>query len=174
MKKLYLLRHAKSDWNDFTLDDHDRPLNERGKRDAAQIGQYIEKKNLRFDIIYCSTAVRTRETLSRLLNETDIDCPIEYLPDIYDANSSTLLSIIQNCPDKYNELMIVGHNPGMHILGLALSTEEKTPQRQQLEKHLPTGTLQDLKLNIDRFADISFDCGSLENLVRPKTLSSNE
>ncbi|UTW55293.1 histidine phosphatase family protein [Kordiimonas sp. SCSIO 12610] len=170
MKKLYLMRHAKSDWDDFTLDDHDRPLNERGRNNATQMGQYIAKNDIQIDLIYCSTAVRTRETLKLLVQQTDLKCPKEFRADIYEASSTTLMSIIQNCPEKYKNIMLVGHNPGMHILGLTLTAAQKSLHRQQLERHLPTGTLQDITLNVDTFNEAVEDCGVLNNLVRPKTL----
>jgi phosphohistidine phosphatase len=170
MKTLYLLRHAKSDWNDYSVDDHDRILNSRGQQNAAQMGRYLTDQNIQPDIIYCSTAKRTRETLSLVLSENTFTCPIEYIPDIYEANTSTLLSIIRNSPDKYSNIMMVGHNPGMQFLGLTLTENNPSICRQQLEKHLPTGTLQTIELNIECFSDARSGSGTLTGFTRPKIL----
>lgn len=170
MKKLLLLRHAKSDWNDFTLEDHERPLNERGKRNASQIGRYMADHNLTPDMIFCSTAIRTRETLGLILEETPLTCPIEFRPDIYEATSRALMDIIKSCPDKYHHIMLVGHNPAMQYLGLELSNNLDGKHRQQLEKHLPTGTLQCHTLNLDSFESVSENSSILDRLIRPKTL----
>ncbi len=171
MKKLLLLRHAKSDWDDFTLEDHERPLNERGQHNAQQMGAYMADNTIHPDIIYCSTAQRTRQTLSLLLAQGGLSCPVDYVPDIYEATASTLISIVTNCPDKYDTLLIVGHNPGIQMLGLTLTEGQNAPLRRKLEYRLPTGTLQNITLNINSYTEITQGCGTLESFTKPKSLS---
>ena len=171
MKKLLLLRHAKSDWNDFTLEDHERPLNDRGQLNAQQIGKYMINHNLTPDMIFCSTATRTRETLALIIEEMSLMCPIEYRPDIYEATSTILMNIIQNCPNKYGHIMLVGHNPAIQFLGLELSNNINSKHRQQLEKHVPTGTLQCHTLKVETFEETTRNSSVLNNFIRPKTLA---
>lgn len=173
MKKLLLLRHAKSDWDDFTLEDHERPLNKRGEHNAQQMGAYMANNSIQPDMIYCSTAQRTRQTLSLLLAQSGLSCPVDYVPGIYEATASTLMNIVTNCPDKYDTLLIVGHNPGMQILGLTLTEGQNIPLRRKLEYRLPTGTLQTITLNITSYTETKQGCGTLESFTKPKSLSTD-
>ena len=117
MKTLYLARHAKSSWKHPELSDIERPLNKRGKRDAPIIGNLLKEKGVNPDILISSPAVRARKTAATIAGI--IDYPkSEILIDenIYESSSSELINVIQGFDDKYNSIMMFGHNPGFTML----------------------------------------------------------
>ena len=117
MKTLYLARHAKSSWKHQELSDIERPLNKRGKRDAPIIGNLLKEKSVNPDLIISSTAVRARETALTIAEI--IDYPKSKIlidVNIYESSSSGLINIIQGFDDKYNSIMMFGHNPGFTML----------------------------------------------------------
>lgn len=111
MKRLYLIRHAKSSWNNPGLDDIDRPLNKRGKRDAPFMGARLKEHGVQPDLIYTSPAKRARKTAKSIA-----DCvgyPLERIeshPGIYSSELKRLLVLVQGTQDPVNELFLVGHN----------------------------------------------------------------
>lgn len=112
MKTLYLVRHAKSSWKDLKLDDFERPLNKRGKRDAPFMGQVLKEKGIQPDLIAASSAKRTRKT-ARIIAE-QMGYPeknIVLKKQLYEATENALLKFIQQTDDSVNTLMLVGHNP---------------------------------------------------------------
>ncbi|WP_119727903.1 SixA phosphatase family protein [Thermomonospora amylolytica] len=111
MPTLIVLRHAKA-VEGIGLADIDRPLAGRGRRDAAATGAWLRENDLVPDLVLCSTAVRTRETLEGLA----LDSPVEFEPGIYDNHVDNLLSLIQVVDDDVERLLLVGHNPSMHEL----------------------------------------------------------
>ena len=111
MKRLVLIRHAKSSWANPDLTDFDRPLNKRGKRDAPFMADRLRQRGIKPDLIYSSTAKRARKTAKKIARgvgyETDA---IVKMGEIYAASVSTLLAVIQNCPQQVDTLFLVGHN----------------------------------------------------------------
>lgn len=114
MKKLYLLRHAKSSWSNPALMDYDRPLNSRGIRQAKAMGKFFQENAFAIDAIFCSGAQRTRETLDLLLESYDYRGKIEYMDEIYAASVSTLKDLILQV--DLNSLLLIGHNPEIEAL----------------------------------------------------------
>jgi len=117
MKILYLVRHAKSSWKHPELSDIERPLNKRGKRDAPFIGNQLKEKGVKPDILISSSAVRARKTAEVIAKI--IDYPKSKIlidKNIYEASSSELVSIIQGFDDKYDSVMMFGHNPGLTMV----------------------------------------------------------
>lgn len=117
MKTLYLVRHAKSSWKQPELDDFDRPLNKRGKRDAPQIAKRLAKLKIFPEIIISSPAQRAAET-ARIITEK-IGFPekkIQWDPSVYEAGVEALLDVIHRIPESANAAMMFGHNPGITIL----------------------------------------------------------
>ena len=112
-RRLTIVRHAKSDWGDFAVADHDRPLNERGLRDAPAMGLKMRERGDSPDLIVCSSALRAHTTASLLANALDYpeeDLVIE--PSIYEAPTSALLEVVRQASEEVKHLMMVGHNPG--------------------------------------------------------------
>ena len=116
-RTLILLRHAKSDWGNPALDDHDRPLNARGQRDAPRIGRWLAENDLVPDLAYCSSATRAQQTLEGLGQKI----PTMTISDLYMASPKTLLMTIRGANDP--TILIVAHNPGIGALAHQIVTE---------------------------------------------------
>lgn len=113
MKTLYLVRHAKSSWDYPELSDYERPLNKRGKRDAPEMGQRLASKGITPDLMLSSPANRALTTCETIAQE--IDYPKNKIitnEDIYHASKESLLEILKDVDDKYDSIMMFGHNPG--------------------------------------------------------------
>tara|TARA_A200000113_G_scaffold199103_1_gene191577 strand:- start:2535 stop:3017 length:483 start_codon:yes stop_codon:yes gene_type:complete len=112
MKNLFLLRHAKSSWDDFTLKDFNRPLSTRGIQDAELMGNYFKSKRMGLDLILSSPSKRTKETLEHFFNKTSQN--IIFNETIYHSSEQNIYSVIKDVEKNISSLMIVGHNPSMH------------------------------------------------------------
>ncbi len=122
MKRLYLIRHAKSSWKHQDLDDFDRPLNNRGKRDAPNMGKRLKEQNAAPDLLLSSPANRALTTAETIAGE--IGYPIENIEadeDIYLAGVTTLLTVIKNITNDHHTVFLFGHNPGFTELANALA-----------------------------------------------------
>src|SRR5262245_65743547 len=135
MRALYLLRHAKSSWDDPTLPDHERPLAPRGRRDAKRIARHLRTLGLKPELILCSPAVRTRETLE-LLQPAVGDATVTFDDALYGASSDRLLARLRSVPDEVESVMLIGHNPGLEQLALELASTGDELER--LETKFPT------------------------------------
>jgi len=171
--RLLLLRHAKSDWTGSTkLDDHERPLNGRGRKAAPKIGEYLRAKNYVPALALCSTATRTRETLALILPALKPTPKVQYDRKLYLADWPQLLAVIQNCPSRASPLLLVGHNPGMEQLALALvlkphSVAERG-RAQKMAQKFPTGALAVFGFDIKTWKEVKPGSGRLTDFVRPK------
>jgi len=117
MKTLYLARHAKSSWKNPELSDIERPLNKRGKKDAPYIGNILKEKGVKPDIIISSPAVRARKTAVAIAENIEYPKNKILIDDkIYESSSSGLLNIIKSFNDKYDSVMMFGHNPAFTML----------------------------------------------------------
>ena len=112
MKNLYILRHAKSSWDDFTLKDFDRPLSTRGIQDAELMGNFFKSKRKVLDLVLSSPSKRTEETLEHFFIKTSQN--IIFNESIYHSSEQNIYSVIKDVEKNINSLMIVGHNPSMH------------------------------------------------------------
>lgn len=171
MKKLTLLRHAKSGWTNRGERDFDRPINERGIRGAQLIGTYLKRENVAFDHVVASPALRVIETIDQL--EIGYHKPLN--PDwdrrIYLASSVTLIDVLHNIPDAANHALMVGHNPGLEDLVFDLVADDGTsPLRDEIEEKFPTAAIVVIELDIDKWADVANKCGRMTHLMRPRDL----
>lgn len=124
MKKLYLIRHAKSSWKDAALEDFDRPLSIRGKKAAPMIGQKLKARNARPEIVFASPAKRTAKTARILIEKLGLSTEILRLDEeLYLASPKKILRFIQDLDNKHKEVMIVGHNPEITMTVNFLSGE---------------------------------------------------
>jgi len=110
LRRIFLLRHAKSDWNDPGVVDHERPLNKRGKRSAGELPATLQREQLQPGLVLVSTARRAKETAEHL----GLDLAAE--PKLYNASANDLLARLRTLPDSVQSVMLVGHNPGMEDL----------------------------------------------------------
>ena len=114
MKTLYIVRHAKSSWDDPSLADFDRPLNSRGRRDAPRMGKRLKEQNILPDLIFSSPAKRALSTAKRIAEELGYSKhAIETNEDLYHASEEEILSVLQGFSDKHSAVLMVGHNPGL-------------------------------------------------------------
>ena len=142
MRQLLLLRHAKSTWDDPRLSDHARPLNARGRRAAADMAQAMRELRLSPDIVLVSSARRTLQTLEALTPFEDGSL-VEPMDDLYLAPYPKLLEMLRGVPQTARSVLLIGHNPGLHELGLALLGPEPvlTPSARRLTEAYPTAAL---------------------------------
>ncbi|MFE9630126.1 SixA phosphatase family protein [Streptomyces sp. NPDC006463] len=118
-RRIALLRHAKADWPEVS--DHDRPLAERGRKDAPAVGLKLAETGIAFDLALCSTAARTRETWKLAVQEMPHRPKTSYEERLYDASLGELIALLNETSDEVTDLLVIGHNPGMHALADALS-----------------------------------------------------
>ena len=168
MKTLFVLRHAKSDWGDESLPDFDRPLNHRGNKAAKAVGHEMATRGIRPDLVISSPAVRAKETVERMLHGYGEDIPVNEDRRIYEAGTGTLVEIVRTAPDDADRLMIVGHNPGLQELVVALS--EPSALREEADEKFPTGALAEIRFSIDRWSELALGTGQLEDLIKPRDL----
>lgn len=116
MKKILIMRHAKSSWKDSSVNDHERPLKKRGLKDAAEIGKLLKRKELVPDKILSSDAVRAADTATVVAEKCGYKKDIEYTRQLYMAECSAIIDLIHTQPDSVKTLLVVGHNPGMEAL----------------------------------------------------------
>jgi phosphohistidine phosphatase len=157
MKRLYVLRHAKSSWDDPDLADHDRPLSARGRRAADAIGRHLRAEGIEPELVLCSSSARTRETLARIGLEGEIE------RELYGASAGELIARLRDVPASVESLLVIGHNPGMHDLTLALA--DGPPG------NYPTGALATVELDVGSWSAIVPGCGRLIDFVRPRELA---
>ncbi|OSZ71893.1 histidine phosphatase family protein [Sphingomonas sp. IBVSS1] len=174
MKTLILLRHAKSGYDDPLLRDFDRPLNDRGRRAAMKVGQWLGAAIRRGDmpdptLVFASPAVRVRQTIEGL--EAGVNHPLApvYEQRIYLSSSATLIELCAGFSDDHQNAMLVGHNPGLEDLLLEL-VPPGGALRAEAELKYPTATLARLDIAIDRWAQIDGGRAELTRFIRPRDL----
>lgn len=161
MKKLYIVRHAKSSWDESEVSDHDRKLNERGNHDAPKMGELFRELGYIPDIIYSSSAKRaltTAKTISRKIGYPIEDIVVTH--EIYDAMTSDLMKLINKVDDDNESLMLFGHNPSFTVLSNLLS--------DQYIDNIPTCGASVLELKVTSWNDVESDCGKLIAFEYPK------
>jgi phosphohistidine phosphatase len=174
MRRLLLLRHAKTEHDAPSGHDQDRRLDDRGRRDAAEIGGWIGRHPPVPDFVLVSAAIRTRQTWEIAWEAMKRRIPqpqVEILPELYGADLSQLLQTIHaaSAADP-QRLMIIGHNPGMHELALALTGGGDAAGHKALAENLPTSGLAVFDFAIDDWADVAFRRGRLVQFLSPKLL----
>ena len=161
MKTLYLIRHAKSSWEDDTLSDFHRPLNRRGKTDAPKMGRLFKEKGILPDTIISSPALRALTTAGILAGEMGFDtAAIVQEKRIYEAGVSTLMQIIREIDDGHDSAMLFGHNPGFTWLANDLGSE--------MIDNVPTLGAVTIHLAIDHWKETEASVGSLHAFDFPK------
>jgi phosphohistidine phosphatase len=165
VKRLAVLRHAKSSWNDRDLDDFDRPLNERGRKAARRMGREMHQRGMRFDLILASPAVRVRETIAGVGQEHDLGEAIRFEERIYLARVSELLELVGAIPDEVSSALLVGHNTSAERLVAKLAKDDDSGRRKRVEEKFPTAALAVIELPIERWSEIRPDSGALVEFI---------
>lgn len=174
MKRLTLIRHAKSDWSDDGRRDVERPLNDRGWRAARLMGQWMAEQRLRFDLILASPAVRVTETLEGLSETYGRKLTAEIDKRIYLASSVTLMEVLRDRGRSADHIMLCGHNPGTEDLVLELVPDDgASPLRDSVEEKYPTTAIAEMTLNISEWAALDAGMAKFDRFTRPRDLSAN-
>ena len=164
MKRLLLLRHAKSDWGDSSLRDFDRPLARRGERDAPRIGKALRKRGTPPDLIVSSPAARARATVEAVTQAAKLANGIELDEAVYGASSAELMKLVRRLPDSSGCTLLVGHNPGFQdLLGRLTGSHER----------MPTAALACIEFDLDHWDDVEDRKGRLVWLLTPKHLDAH-
>ena len=159
MKTLYVLRHAKSSWDNAELADFDRPLNDRGESTAPFMGEFMAANGFEPQVIVSSPAVRARRTAQLAKEGANMPAEIIYDDRIYEASPRTLQTVAASIDDRFDSAMLVGHNPGMEGFVRLLTGRSE---------EMPTAALAVIDLDIERWAEIDTGLGALRRLIRPK------
>jgi phosphohistidine phosphatase len=168
MKRLFLLRHAKSSWDEPGLSDHDRPLAPRGVRATAVMAGHLRSEAIAPELVLCSSAQRTRETLEGIRDALGPDFVEEIERDLYAASAEHLLERVRAVDDAIESVMLIGHNPG--IEGLALGLAGGGDKLEAMERKFPTGALATLVFD-GRWRRLKPGAAELIDFVTPKELA---
>ena len=167
MKTLYLLRHAKSSWDDPALADFDRPLSARGRRACQRLGRYMGAELAPADLVLCSSARRTRETWEKLQDSLGWPSHALFERGVYEASVRVLLERLHAVEPDSARLLLIGHNPAIHELALSLTGYGASEARPRLAQKYPTGTLAEIAFDAAAWSGIDPGAGRLVRVVRP-------
>jgi len=171
MKRLTILRHAKSSWDQPEGDDFDRTLNERGRKTAVRMGRELKRRQMGFDLVLASPAARVRETLDQLAKGYgDFDPDVRFEHALYLADAATLLDQVKVLQDNVEAPLLVGHNPGLQRLILLLTTEDHKGRRKLVAEKYPTAAVAVIELPAARWSAIEWGSGTLAELILPREL----
>lgn len=170
MRQLYLLRHAKSSWDEPGGDDFERPLNGRGRKAARSMGKYLAKMGIRPAMVLCSAARRTRETWEIIEKRLE-GVPVSFEEGLYEAAKGDLLDRLHRLDDHLNSVLLIGHNPGLERLaGFLAGSKGEAIALERLAEKFPTGTLAVLQSPVRHWAQLGAGTAALTALVRPRDL----
>jgi phosphohistidine phosphatase len=168
-KTLYLLRHLKSSWDDALLGDHDRPLAPRGRKAGKKLARHVRQNGVAPELVLCSPAVRTRETFDAV--RSALGKPeARFLPQLYAASDDDLLAAVRGVEPEVRSVLLIGHNPGLHDLALALTGRGDEEARGRLREKLPTGALVTLSFRAGAWIELMPGSGELVDYVVPREL----
>lgn len=160
-RTLYLVRHAKSSWDDPSLDDFERPLNERGKRDAPRMAKRMKERDIVPDLLYSSPATRAIKTCKEFAKVLGIKTSAVNTDDqLYHASEETLLSRVHGLKDQLDTVMLFGHNPGLTDFANLLTGEQIL--------NIPTAGVVGIRFKADRWRDVRAGTGKLLFFDFPK------
>lgn len=170
MRRLMLLRHAKSDWSQAGQRAHDRDLSARGRQAAPKLGAYLAAHALIPDCVIVSTARRTRETWKLVASALHARPSPVFDERIYEASPHAILDVIRETPASCHSLLVIGHNPGLQALALLLAKEGNQDLLDRLAEKFPTAALAVIDLPIDEWTALRAGTGRLADLVIPRAL----
>jgi len=171
MLTLCLLRHAKSSWEDASIQDFDRPLAPRGEAAAPRMAAYMAAEGIAPQLILCSPATRARQTLALVLPRLAGTPSVEFEDGLYLASSSSLLARIRKVRANIACLMLVGHDPGMHGLAVELSGQGRPEDLNRLASKFPTAGLAVISFRSGGWSQVKPKAGRLDTFTSPRRLS---
>ena len=166
---VYLLRHAKSSWDDPSIDDIARPLAPRGEQAARDLAAHMEQEGIAPALVLCSPARRPQDTLDLVRPAIPPETDVRVEEGLYGAGGADILRMIRRLPDELGSVMVVGHNPVMHELALALAATGTDLDR--LAQKFPTGALAELSFPVNRWDELTAGTAKLTAYVTPKDLA---
>lgn len=150
MKTLLLMRHAKSSWKDPSIQDHERPLNKRGEKDAPKVGKLLRDRNLIPHYILASTAVRSTQTAELVAEKSGYKGEIFYSDSLYLAEPQGIVENLRDISDEYKRVLVIGHNPGLEgLLQMLTGRVESLPTSALAYLVLPIKSWQELDVNTE-------------------------
>jgi phosphohistidine phosphatase len=170
MRTVYLLRHAKSSWDDPTLVDHSRPLGRRGILTTPHVAAHMRAAGILPDVLLCSSARRARQTLDLLGDAIPTECEVRVEDWLYGATVDELLDGLRALPNSPRRAMLIGHNPALQRFALLLAAAGEHLDR--LARKFPTAALATLDASIEGWPDLAAGCAQLTGFVRPKDLDA--
>jgi phosphohistidine phosphatase len=172
MLSLALLRHAKSSWDATDIDDSDRPLNERGRAAAPVMGNVLNELNFEPQLILCSSAKRTRETLALMQPSLKGSEETVFDDQLYLTSPETLYARLKAVPVGTKSVLMIGHNPGLHGLALMLLGTGDAKSISRLEDKFPTAALAIFTFPQVAWRDLTPASGRLEAFIAPRDRTS--
>lgn len=171
MRQLFLLRHAKSSWDDPSLSDFQRPLANRGRRAAPLIGKEMARRGWLPDLALISSSVRTRQTWELVSAQWKNPCASIFTETIYEADPADILEEINNTPEETGSLLVIGHNPGLELLaGMLAGPNSSIPTLEKLERKFPTAAIVRLEIG-SNWQDLSAETSRLTDFITPKDIA---
>jgi phosphohistidine phosphatase len=167
---LTLLRHGKSSWELGESRDHERPLEARGQRAAAVVGAWMAQRHLAPDLVLCSTAERTRETLDLILAALPARPEVRFERALYDAAADEIGARLRRLGGGWHDVLVVGHNPGLQQLAALLARQCDPGRASRIEAKFPTCALARFELSLSRWRDLDAKAVRSVELVAPKQL----
>jgi phosphohistidine phosphatase len=167
MKTLYLLRHAKSSWDDASLADHDRPLAPRGRRATKLLVGYLREEGIAPQLVLCSSARRARETLEGIVPALGDKVEVQIAPELYAGTEDDLIGRVRVIADGVQSAMLIGHNPAVQALVLDLAVGGR--KLDEIAGKYPTGALATLSFE-GPWPELRPGSAELVEFVRPKDL----
>jgi phosphohistidine phosphatase len=170
LRRLILLRHAKSAWDDPTLQDTQRTLNARGRRDAPRMAAWLAAERIKPDQVLVSTAVRTRETWRLFEAALGSGLVAEFRDDLYHASAETIIAVVQQASVDARTLLVIGHNSGMEDAATALVGDGKEALRRAMAFKFPTCAMAIIEFDAVAWPDVNPGKGHLRFFTTPKSL----
>lgn len=170
MITLCVLRHAKSSWDDAGARDFDRSLNDRGRAAAERMGRELKQRGVEFDHVLASPAARVRETLGRLGDGYGALPQLRFDDRLYGASERQLIAIIQALPGGVRAPLVVGHNPGLHALVLALTSDDPHGLREPIALKFPTAGFAAIDFPVGQWSEVESAAGRLRLTILPRDL----
>jgi phosphohistidine phosphatase len=170
MLTLSLLRHAKSSWKNPTLPDQERPLASRGQADAPLMGKAMAERGIDPELVLCSSARRTRDTLALVLPELKVEPKVVYEDALYHASAAEMLEMMRGLQPGASRVMLVGHNPEIQSLALDLVGAGPKHLKERLRDKYPTAGLVVINFQAGLWSSVAVNSGTLNLFLTPRDL----
>jgi len=170
MRRVILFRHAKSSWADSALEDHARPLNQRGRRAAPLMGAWMAQQGLTPDLAMLSDSARTRETWALAAPSFDRDIPAHEDAALYHASPAAMLRALHAAPSTAATVLLVGHMPGIGALTRKLADGDTPASCARAYRHFPTAAVAVIDFAVETWPEVAYGAGRFHRFACPREL----